>query len=148
MYLDTDELAQKLHGRSLPAQEVTLSNLRDILAASYPGHEAIDEPEQYRWFLIPEFPTADFGITLGALMEDAGDRAGQEQWQHDRIIDLLKEGEPAWPPLVTASGIILDGYHRIAAHRTLKDKNVEVVVAVRRQSDEMWDSIWNEDLPE
>ncbi len=148
MDLDTDELAQKLYDRSLVAEEVPVAALQDILNRAHPGHETIDEPEQYRWFLIEGVPTKDLEVTLSGLMEDSGDYASQQKWQHDLIVNLLKRGEPAWPALVTAWGVIVDGYHRIAAHRTLKDKTMSVVVAVRRESDELWDELWNEAVRE
>lgn len=149
MDLDTDDLAQKLYDASLAAEEVPLSELRPLLSKATPGHDAIDDPEKYRWFLIKKFPTKDFGITLRGMLEEAGSAASQEKWQHDRIIDLLESGEPEWPGLATADGIVIDGYHRIAAHRTLRRRNMSVVVAVRRPSDDerMWDELWNNDFP-
>lgn len=149
MDLDTDDLAQKLYDASFMAEEVPLSELRQMLSRAWPGHDAIDEPEKYRWFLIRNFPTKDFGITLRGMLEEAGSAGSQEKWQHDRIIDLLESGEPEWPAFVTATGIVIDGYHRIAAHRTLKDRNMSVIVAVRRQSGDetMWDELWNEAFP-
>lgn len=149
MDLDTDDLAQKLYDASLAAEEVPLSELRPLLSKAEPGHDAIDDPEKYRWFLIKKFPTKDFGITLRGMLEEAGSAASQEKWQHDRIIDLLESREPEWPGLATADGIVIDGYHRIAAHRTLRRRNMSVVVAVRRPSDDerMWDELWNNDFP-
>lgn len=148
MYLDTEKLAQKILDRSWSAEEVALADLRKMLATATPGHETIDEPEEFRWFVIAEFPTKDLEVTLKALMDEAGDRAGQEKWQHDRIVDLLESGEPQWPAFVTASGIIVDGYHRIAANRTLKNKKMPVVIAVKRQGGDRWDDEWNESFPE
>jgi len=149
MDLDTDDLAQKLYDASLAAEEVPISELRPLLSKATPGHDAIDDSEKYRWFLIKKFPTKDFGITLRGMLEEAGSAASQEKWQHDRIIDLLESGEPEWPGLATADGIVIDGYHRIAAHRTLRRRNMSVVVAVRRPSDDerMWDELWNNNFP-
>jgi len=149
MYLDTEKLAQRLYDSSFRAEEVRLSGLRAMLSRAHPGHEAIDEPENYRWFLIKKFPTKDFGITLRGMLEEAGSAASQEKWQHDRIVDLLQSGEPEYPAFVTATGIVIDGYHRIAAHRTLKDKEMSVVVSVERPKgyDTEWDSLWNEAFP-
>jgi hypothetical protein len=149
MELDTDDLAQKLYDASFTAQEVKLSDLRRILSKATPGHEAIDEPEGYRWFLIKKFPVKDFGITLRGMMEEAGSAAGQEKWQHDRILDLLRAGETEWPALATADGIVIDGYHRISAHGTMRHKNMSVVVAARRPDNSalMWDEMWNTAFP-
>lgn len=146
MYLDTERLAQKLYDGSLTAKEVSLSSIRKMLFKATPGHETIDEPEQYRWFLIEKFPIIDFEITLKEMMEESGEFASQEKWQHDRIVELLQSGAPEWPAFATASGIIVDGYHRIAAHRTLKDRHMGIVVAVRRpgRDEGTWDTFWNE----
>lgn len=149
MYPDSHALAQKMYDASLTAEEVSLDKLRPMLATAWPDYDAVDNPEKYRWFLIPKFPTKEFGITLDWLMEESGQFASQEKWQHDRIIDLLASGEPAWPAFATADGVIFDGYHRIAAHGTLKHENMSVVVAVRRPSsdEQMWDEMWNHANP-
>lgn len=148
MYLDTDKLAQDLYDRSLTAEEVPLSDLRRLLSLATPGFEAIDEPEQYRWFLIRRFPVKNFGITLKEMMKEG---TSQDKWQHDYIVDRLKKGEAAYPAFATATGIVIDGYHRIAAHGTLKDKEMDVVVAVKRRPSDYesgGDSMWNEAFPD
>lgn len=146
--LNTDKLADDLYDASLVAKEVHPSAFRNVLSASNPGHDAIDNPEEYRWFLIERFPTKALEVTLKELMLEAGDRAKYEKWSHDRIVDLLNSGAQEWPILATAEGVILDGYHRIAAHRTLKDKKVSVIVAVMRPGNDetAWDSMWNENV--
>jgi hypothetical protein len=147
MYLDTDKLAQELYDRSLGAEEVPLSDLRKLLSLATPGHEAIDEPEQYRWFLIRRFPVKSFGITLKEMMKEG---TSHDRWQHDYIVDRLGKGEPAYPAFATATGVVIDGYHRIAAHGTLKDKAMDVVVAVKRRPADYeteWNSMWNEAFP-
>lgn len=135
-----------MYDRSLAAEEVRLADLGEMLSKAHPGHETIDEPENYRWFLIRRFPVKDFGITLKDMMREG---TQQDKWQHDRIIDLLQSGAPEWPAFATATGIIVDGYHRIAAHRTLRDKEMNVVVAVERpkQYESVWDALWNEAFP-
>lgn len=143
--MDTDALAQKLYDASLAAPEVPLEVVRRMLGSSDPGHEAIDNPEAYRWFLVRRFPVQAFGITLQKLMKEAGSAAGNEKFRHDRILELLKGGALAWPALVTASGIVVDGYHRIAAHRSVRDKFMDVLVAVKRDAGpgDTWDEMWN-----
>ena len=148
MITDTDVLAQKLYDGSLSAKEVKLENIRHILAKSHPGHDVVDTPEKYRFFVIDKFPVRDFGITLDYLKKEAGSAAKNEEWKHDRILDLWKKGEAEWPAIVTASGIVIDGYHRIAAHGTRKDKTMSVLVAVRADGEATsWDTFWNEAYP-
>lgn len=143
--MDTDALAQKLYDASLAAPEVPLEVVQRMLGSSDPGHEAIDNPGAYRWFLVRRFPVQAFGITLQKLMKEAGSAAGNEKFRHDRILELLKGGALAWPALVTASGIVVDGYHRIAAHRSARDKFMDVLVAVKRSAGpgDTWDEMWN-----
>jgi len=149
MVVDTDKLAQQLYDASLGVKELPVSEVRQLLRSAHPGHDTIDVPENFRWFLVKGFPTKDLQITLPWLMKEAGSAAKNEKWQHDRIVDLLTTGHPAWPVFVTADGIIVDGYHRTAAHRTLGHKKIEVVVAVRRPGDgeTMWDEMWNHNKP-
>lgn len=150
MILDTDKLAQKIYDASFGVQELPVSEVRSLLRSAHPGHETIDVPENFRWFLIKGFPTKDLEVTLAGLMKEAGSAAKNEKWQHDRIVELLASGGAAWPVFVTADGIIIDGYHRTAAHRTLGHKKVEVVVAVHRpgEGERMWDEMWNHNFPE
>jgi hypothetical protein len=49
---------------------------------------------------------------------------------------------------VTTEGVIIDGYHRIAANRTLGAKTMPVVVAVDRSGRFFWDAAWLELLDE
>ncbi len=150
MYQDTQKIAQDLWDHSLPATEVDPSKFKEMFARAEPGWTPFEEPENYRWFLIPSFPVKKLDVTLKALMKDARD-PGQEKFQHDRIVELLQSGAPEWPAFLSATGIITDGYHRIAAHRTLKMKTIPVVVSVHRKGVlgyGHWDEAWNEAFPE
>lgn len=148
MYQDTEKIAQDLYDRSLPAVEVDPAGFREMFARAEPGWTPFEEPENYRWFLINNFPVDKLDVTLKRLMKDAHD-PGQEKFQHDRIVELLKKGAPEWPVAVTATGIIADGYHRTAAHRTMKIKTIPVVVSVARPGNHPshWDDQWNEAFP-
>jgi hypothetical protein len=148
MYQDTEQIAQDLYDRSLPAVEVDPAQFAPMFARAEPGWTPFEEPENYRWFLIESFPVKLLDVTLKRLMTDTRD-PGQEKFQHDRIIELWKKGAPYWPVFVTATGIISDGYHRTAAHRTLKHKSVPVVVSVQRPTHYplVWDDLWNEAFP-
>lgn len=149
MYQDTEKIAQDLWDGSLGAVEVDPAGFREMLARAEPGWTPFEEPENYRWFLIKSFPVKKLDVTLRALMKDARD-PGQEKFQHDRIIEAWKRGAPEWPAFVTATGVIADGYHRIAAHRTMKMKNIPVVVSAMRPGKlgyRHWDEQWNEAHP-
>lgn len=150
MYQDTDKIAQDLYDRSLPAVEVDPASFSAMFARAEPGWDPFDFPENYRWFLIRNFPVKSLDVTLKRLMKDARD-PGQEKFQHDRILELWRRGDVEWPVFVTATGIIADGYHRTAAHRTLNHKNVDVVVSVARQArgsyPNHWDELWLQAFP-
>jgi len=148
MYQDTEKMAQELYDRSMGAVEVDSGAFREMFARAEPGWTPFEEPENYRWFLIKSFPVDKLDVTLKRLMKDARD-PGQEKFQHDRIIALLKRGATEWPVFVTATGIIADGYHRTAAHRTMKIKTIPVVVSVERpgKAPMYWDELWNEAFP-
>ena len=148
MYQDTDQIAQDLWNYSLPAVEVDPAQFAKMLERAEPGWRPFDEPENYRWFLIEKFPVEKLGVTLKKMMKDSG-YPGQEKFQHDRIVELLQRGEPEWPAFLTATGIIADGYHRTAAHVTLKKKTIPVVVSVARPENHPtdWDDQWNEEFP-
>lgn len=149
MYQDTQKLAQDLYDRSLPAVEVDPAQYRTMFERAEPGWTPFEEPENYRWFFIKNFPVIRLDVTLKKLMSDAKD-PGQEKFQHDRIIQLWEKGAPEWPVFVTATGILADGYHRTAAHRTLKHKNVDVVVSVATAREAYpggWDEMWTEAFP-
>jgi hypothetical protein len=149
-----DKLADKLLRRSNGAVEVDPETLQEIFDAGEPGWTALEEPEGYRYFLIKEFPVNAFDVTLKSIIRDADpDNLDEEQEiaQHNRIVEILQAGEVAWPVIVTSSGVILDGYHRIAAHRTLKLDNINVVVAVDRPGEVTargdWERHWNNRFP-
>lgn len=148
MYQDTEKLATDIWNRSLPAIEVNPDDFKEMFARAEPGWTPFEEPESYRWFLIKKFPVKLLDVTLRRLMKDAKD-PGQEKFQHDRIIELWKKGAPEWPVFVTASGVIADGYHRAAAHRTLGHKDTAIVVSVQRPGKYTthWDDMWNEAFP-
>lgn len=148
MYQDTEKLAQDLWNASLSAIEVDPVAFATMFARAEPGWTPFEEPDNYRWFLIKNFPVKKLGVTLRRLTSDAKD-PGQEKFQHDRIIELWRKGAAEWPVFVTATGIITDGYHRTAAHRTLGHKNVDVIISVERPGGLplAWDDIWNEAFP-
>lgn len=148
MYQDTEKLAEELWDHSSGAEEIDWRTVQPMFVKAEPGWDPFDFPENYRWFVIRDFPVKALDVTLKKLMKDARD-PGQEKFQHDRIIELWRKGGIHWPVFVTATGIISDGYHRTAAHRTLKHKTVDIVVSVaKRPAHPMhWDDRWAEAFP-
>ena len=149
MYQDTEKIAEALWDRRSSAVEVDPAQYAEMFRRAEPGWDPMDFPENYRWFLIKDFPVKELQVTLRELMKDARD-PGQEKFQHDRILELWKKGAPYWPVFVTATGIIADGYHRTAAHRTLGHKTVDVVMSVawKREAYPLWqDEQWLEAFP-
>lgn len=145
-YMDTAKLAEEIYNFSLNAVEVDWRQFLPMFERAEPGWTPFDEPENYRWFLIKNFPVKTLDVTLKGLMSDARD-PGQEKFQHDRIIELWSKGAPEWPVFVTATGIIADGYHRTAAHRTLKHKTTDLIVSVATDHPLWQDEMWLEAFP-
>jgi hypothetical protein len=145
---DSDDLAQRLYDASFGASEIPQSEVN--LSTADRGHPVVDEPERYRWFLIRKFPVKAFGLGLADLLSDVSldfrveHMNAHEKARHDKIVSLLRDGD-AWPAIVTADGILIDGYHRVAANRTLKRKTMPVVVAVERSGQNYWDEMWLRD---
>jgi hypothetical protein len=150
MYQDTEKIAQDLWDATLSAVEVDWHQFEPMFARAEPGWDPFDFPDNYRWFLIKNFPVEKLDVTLKRLMADARD-PGQEKFQHDRIIAMWKQGAVEWPVFVTATGIIADGYHRTAAHRTLGHKTTDVIVSVAKHVPGSypghWDDQWLEVFP-
>lgn len=143
--VDSDVLAQQLYDASFSATEIPLSKVN--MSTSDRGHPVVDEPERYRWFLIDKFPVQAFGLQLADLMTDSS-RDFRVEWmnsheraRHDEILKLLRSA-PAWPAILTATGVLIDGYHRITANRTLGRKTMPVIVAVERSGNDLWDDLW------
>lgn len=71
MYQDTEKIAQDLYDRSLPAIEMDPTAFLPMFARAEPGWTPFEEPENYRWFLIKNFPVDKLDVTLKRLMKDA-----------------------------------------------------------------------------
>jgi len=147
MLVDTEDLAQMLYDSSLNAVPIPLSEVMPLISFATPGHPALDEPGDYRWFLIKKFPVSNFELTLQDILDEVGDQITDDKARHDKIVGILRRREEEWPALATASGVLLDGYHRIAAHDTLGIRHIPVLVAVKKTDREVWDEFWNEAFP-
>lgn len=149
MIVDTEDLAKMLYDSSLTAKLVPVSKIMSLISMGTPGHPALDEPKKYRWFLIEKFPVSNFELTLQDILDEVGDQITDDKWRHDKIVEILRRGGEEFPALATAEGVLLDGYHRIAAHDTLGIENIPVLVAVRKpgKDEQSWDEFWNEAFP-
>lgn len=149
MIVDTEDLAQMLYDASLTAKEIPLSTVMPLVNKATPGHPGVDEPHKYRWFLIKKFPVSSFELTLQDILDEVGDRLTDDKWRHDHIAEILRRGADEWPALATAEGVLLDGYHRIAAHDTLGIRYIPMLVAVMKpgRDEQSWDVFWNENFP-
>lgn len=147
MLVDTEDLAQMLYDSSLTAKLLPLPEVMPLINMGTPGHPALDEPGKYRWFLIKKFPVSSFELTLQDILDEVGGQITDDKWRHDKIVEILRRGGDEWPALTTATGILLDGYHRIAAHDTIGASHIPVLVAVQKRGGDPWDEIWNEAFP-
>lgn len=147
MIVDTEDLAQMLWNASLTAKRVPLSKIMSLINMGTPGHPGLDEPEKYRWFLIKKFPVSSFELTFQDILDEVGDQMTDDKPRHDKIVRILAAGGEEWPVLATATGILLDGYHRIAAHDTLRIRYIPVLVAVQKRDGDPWDEMWNDAFP-
>lgn len=138
---DSEGLASKLYEAGWNAAEIPQSAVN--LSTADRGHPAVDTPERYRWFLVPRFKVANFGLRLDDLLRESGPYASHAKWRHDKIAEQLRVA-PAWPAIVTADGVLVDGFHRVSANRTLRRATMPVVVAVERSGHGTWDDMWLE----
>ena len=102
---------------------------KEVIEASEPW-DPIQWPEDHDWFLIQDVPLSLFEDVSIRDIEDVEDpyerREHRERYQY--IVDLLKAGDPPWPVIVGSNGFIIDGYHRLAAMRTLRRPTVDVLM--------------------
>lgn len=147
MIVDTEDLAQMLYDSSLNAKLVPVSKVMSLINMGTPGHPALDEPKKYRWFLIKKFAVSNFALTLQDILEEIEGQFTDDKWRHDKIVEILRRGGEELPAITTAPGVLLDGYHRIAAHDTLGIRNIPVLVGVEKTDGEVWDELWNEAFP-
>lgn len=138
--VDSDVLAQRLYDAS-PFEPIEIPLSKINMSTSDRGHPVVDEPELYRFFLIPKFPVNAFGLRVEDVTRDGDHIFHDDLRRHDKIVELLREG-PAWPAIVTATGVLVDGFHRVAANRTLRRKTMPVIVAVERSRRDHWDDMW------
>lgn len=110
---------------------VKWEDFREIIEASEPW-DPIQWPENHDWFMIRKVPMTAFrGITLEAVadVEDPAERKEHRQ-RYQEILKMLKDGAAPWPVIVADTGMIVDGYHRLAALRKLKATAVDVLYVI------------------
>lgn len=149
MMVDTEELAQMLYDASLTAKAVPVSKAMPFIRIATPGHPALEEPTKYRWFLIKKFPVSNFEYTLQDIIDEVGSQSTDDVSRHNKIVEILHRGGEEFPVIATAEGVLLDGYHRIAAHDTLRINKIPVLVAVTKpgRDEQSWDEQWNHNFP-
>ncbi len=115
----------------LHKEPVKWEDYREIIESSEPW-DPIQWPENHDWFMIQNVPMdlfKDVSVREIADVEDPGER--QEHRERYRyIMEMLKKGEKPWPVIVGENGFIIDGYHRLAAMRTLRRKTVDVLMVL------------------
>jgi hypothetical protein len=107
---------------------VLWEDYREILEASEPW-DPIRWPENHDWFLIKDVPLGAFReVTIDAV-QDVGPRGerSEHRERYKAILKMLKKGASPWPVIVADTGMIIDGYHRLAAMNTLKRPSVDVL---------------------
>lgn len=126
------------------AKEVPLSQVREFVPrGAIPGG-----PTSYRWFFIEHFPLRTFEFTLRDMMDADPEDISNEK-RHDKIVAILESGGPEWPVVISADGLVFDGYHRIVAHGTMGHKSVSVLVGIKKPTarveliDDSWHEAWN-----
>lgn len=129
MYEIIEQRAKLLKG--MPRNPVEWQDYREVIEASEPW-DMIRWPENHEWFLIKDVPLSTFReVSIGevAYVEDPGDRREHRE-RYRRILKILKKGATPWPVIVTNTGGIIDGYHRLAALRTLRRPSVDVLYVI------------------
>jgi len=112
----------------MPQEQVNWEDYREIIEASEPW-DPIQWPENHDWFLIKEVPLDAFReVSIDAIadVEDRDERREHKE-RYKAILKMLKKGADPWPVIVADSGMIIDGYHRLAALNTLKRPTVDVL---------------------
>lgn len=112
----------------LPKESVNWQDYAEIIEASEPW-DPIQWPENHDWELVRDVPLDAFrGVTVAAIadVEDPDERR-EHRSRYKFILGMLRRGEKPWPIIVGENGMILDGYHRLAALHTLRREVVDVL---------------------
>lgn len=115
----------------MPREPVDWQDYREVLEASEPW-DPIRWPENHDWSLIKDVSLDAFrevNIARVSQVEDPGERREHRE-RYREILKLLKKGIAAWPVIVADTGMIIDGYHRLAALHTLRRRIVDVLYVV------------------
>ncbi len=108
---------------------VKWEDYEEIIESAEPW-DPIRWPENHDWFMIRDVPLdlfKDVSVRDIADVTDPEDRKEHRE-QYRYIKDLLEKGETPWPVIVGDNGFIIDGYHRLAAMRTLQYPSVDVLM--------------------
>lgn len=129
--------AEKAAGRrapilaSMPQESVDWKDYSYVLEQAEPW-EQIEHPENFDWALIRNVPLTAFPEATPEQIKNVDD-PDERQGHRDRLKEItkvLKNGGDVWPVIVdAASGAIVDGWHRLAAIRSLGRRTVDVLVS-------------------
>ena len=112
----------------MPRVSVNWEDFREIIEASEPW-DPIQWPENHDWFFIKDVPLDAFrevNVDAIADVEDPAERREHRE-RYKAILKMLRNGADPWPVIVADNGMIIDGYHRLAAMGTLKRSTVDVL---------------------
>jgi len=133
--MDEEEAAGKraLALEKLPKEPVDFNDYQDVIDSGEREHwEQISHPQNFDWYLIRRVPLKFFPeATLETVKQlDDPEERKEHRDRINEILTLLKAGEPVWPVIVASeSGVIVDGWHRLAALHKLKVPFVDILYA-------------------
>lgn len=116
---------------SLPKLPAAWEDYREVISASELW-DPIRWPGNHDWFLVKNVPLNAFrevSIDAIAAVDDREERREHRE-RYKAILKMLKQHAAPWPVIVADTGMIIDGYHRLAALRTLKQKSVDVLYVI------------------
>lgn len=126
---DEDEAHRRagiLEGMS--QEPVDWKDFREVIQNSEEW-DPIKWPDDHDWFLIKDVPMDAFrGIDVDAIadVEDPDERREHRE-RYKLILSMLKKGAKPWPVIVASTGMIIDGFHRLAAFHKLRRRSVDVL---------------------
>lgn len=130
--MDTEKAAARRANLlfKMPREEANWEDYREIIENAEQDHEPIRYPQNFDWDLIKDVPLSLFPEATVSAVKNVGD--AEERREHKErigiIVKMLKKGADPWPVIVDSEGgVIVDGWHRLAALHQLKASSVDVL---------------------